>query len=644
MKKYAETFEIWGSLQTKEHLSIANELLQMFSDLKDMVQDLSATGVFDIGGSATEDVEIQNLLSNLDAMSVMMSVQFSLLDESIENMDPVIKNVLISCNELICLFVRKNSQNQITAFKHFDWFLSKVDRIPNSGKVARAIIAGNRSLIKQCPQKHLSEFIQKISVNGQRAEYLDLFVGLTDVDDTGDGSISGLRNEIARYITNTERSSEILLWCCSPDSKEYDERVNAMKAFADISNPPRNDELSENLQYHINLLQLLVGCKLGPKMQAVYSLDDIVYAIMDDRTISHVRNKLVLLLHEIIASNMEGIEASEFLWQFFEYISVFFQDAAKDFTVRLKQSKKMSMLSRMHYTEWIGNCTIACDLFFSGFDLAMFHDACDVEETSIVLTHRTESEILEVISELHKHINSFVVRHKSIMTQQSVDSFEHVTTVLSQLLQLDAELISDGQADQHERFIRNRRSQVNYQASLVEDVQQILNRRKFHDFVMYISLSDELQREKSIQAFLKLPEVAAAVSSDVRFEPFLLKIANYIRSQISRAFNAAVLDKSICPSAEWVVQTMRYILEDQIGSTVSIISDPMTPEEASLTSFHRTTMNSCGVTFLCMDLIAVGIDIPLTVEAIKLLILMLSPGKGKRDVQESMYQYLNETD
>jgi len=38
-------------------------------------------------------------------------------------------------------------------------------------------------LIKQCPRHYIAEFAQKILSGGQKPEYLDLFVGMTELSD-----------------------------------------------------------------------------------------------------------------------------------------------------------------------------------------------------------------------------------------------------------------------------------------------------------------------------------------------------------------------------------------------------------------------------------------------------------------------------
>ena len=647
MKKYAETFEIWQSLHRKDHLSIANDLLLTLDEMCEMALNPFSGNLFDLNSESAADVEIQNMFSNLDALEDIMAIQMALLDGSIDDMDPIVNNIMKSCNELMCAYVSGHPRNQEEAFKYFNWFLKKIDVVPSSSRVVKAIIFCNRNLIKQVPHKHLAEFIQKISVKGQHPEYLDLFVGLTSIDDTGDGNIALLRNEISRYVTNSDRSSYILLWCCARGSKDFDARVEAMEPYLDVDKPPRVEELSQDLQYHINLLQLLVGCKLGPKIQAIYPLDYVVAAILDVRTIIHVKNKLGAVLLDMIMSNIESIEASESLWLFFENVADYFQDAEDDIANWTKKSKQISRLGRTYYCKWIGLCVDACESFFSGFNMSIFNEACEVEESTFTITNRSEQDVLEVIATLKEAISNLLLKQKVMLAPNCTKRLEQTVAVLSQFMQHDTDFDENAQqlAGDESRFLRNRLNPVNRQASLTEDVKQTLVRKKYQEFLSHISTSLEELQEPSIQAFLKLPELSANVESDIRFEPFLLRITNYIRSQITRASYASSLDKSIYPSAMWVIQTLRLILENKIDVSINDLSDPLNSHgEIKSATWYHSAMNTCGVTYLCLDLITVGIETSLTVEAIKLLVLLTSISGGNLDIQETIHRYASETD
>ena len=108
--------------------------------------------------------------------------------------------------------------------------------------------------------------------------------------------MAAVRSEIAKHLTSVDRSSRILFWCCSRQSQEYNDRIEAMAPYLHDDICPNDKELPFELQYHINLLYLLAGCKLGPKLQGVYPLDDIIVALLDSRTIFNVQYALGILL------------------------------------------------------------------------------------------------------------------------------------------------------------------------------------------------------------------------------------------------------------------------------------------------------------------------------------------------------------
>lgn len=166
---------------------------------------------------------------------------------------------------------------------------------------------------------------------------------------------------IRKYILNHKnRKRKILLWCCGPQTDAYEARKSAMAkcaysqavalltdqhvlpsatvllshrpshGFSDRqlsilpvhNNPSSNsimanhhaaialgdEDLTSDLQYHIKLLVLLASCNLGPKLQAVYPTNDILYALLDPSTILPVKLALGKLLIEALRINPDKVE------------------------------------------------------------------------------------------------------------------------------------------------------------------------------------------------------------------------------------------------------------------------------------------------------------------------------------------------
>ena len=149
-------------------------------------------------------------------------------------------------------------------------------------------------------------------------------VGLTHVNDTGDSGILNIRNEIALHLSHQGKGA--IHWCAPKQSTYYQERREAMLPYLNMVPQPEDSELTSDLRFHINYIMLLIGCKLGPKLQAMYHFDDVIEGIIDSDTIFNVKKALGYLLLEMITTGLSGIEQSEYIWRFFDNSIKFFKD------------------------------------------------------------------------------------------------------------------------------------------------------------------------------------------------------------------------------------------------------------------------------------------------------------------------------
>ena len=188
LRTAAEMFEVWGGSCSgvnvnEEHVEVSKKMLadieEMIAFLKRNAKDLRKK--FGTGADFVVDVEVQQLLLNMDAISCFMAIQNALHDPSAGTPEPPVSDILKSCNELICWYVCDSPDNQKATFPYIAEFLDKVDDGVDCGLVAKAILRGNRSLIKQCPRHYFEIFTDKIRHSStRRPEFLDVFVGLTE--------------------------------------------------------------------------------------------------------------------------------------------------------------------------------------------------------------------------------------------------------------------------------------------------------------------------------------------------------------------------------------------------------------------------------------------------------------------------------
>ena len=645
LQRLAEAFEMWSDMAMPEELQVAISACDAIASIADLVRVRTVLKDFDLNPISFVDTEVQQLLKNLDAMSVFMTLQQALLDASLGEPHPQVKKIVTACNDLIAIFVENNEDNQAIAFKHIDWFLDRVDDGIHSSKVARFVLSGNRYLIKQCQRRYLAEFMQKIVTNGRKPEYLDMFVGMTQINDTGDSGVSALHSEIARYVTNVERADHVLLWCCGPKSKGYQERLKVMADFVKLPKPVPDDELPGDLQYHINLLSLLAGCKLGPKLQAVYPLDDVVAGILDEGTISNVRNGLVLLLVEMVTARVDGMVASESVWKFFEFVTQSFRNFLTELPLLLHKSENHLKLT--HCKDWMASCLKIISMFFADFDFEEFHDftSFDSDDHFSVITRRSEVEVREVINEMFRTIKKFRDRHISSLSKVSKVMFEDALVSWSDFSDESHVDFSFTIKDRRKSHASARR------ASIVAEIQQVFYRKQFGIFVDAIAptstetttLSHAVD-PLSLELLERMPSVYDPVQSDVRLEPFFLKLTTHLRGQLVRTTSARMLDKSSMETSVWVMRTLRHIIEKNIGTTVERISNPRVVAEVFDITYFHSVMDDYGVTYLCLDLISVGIDTKLCVEAVKLLAALLTRHGGNPSMQRTIHHYLSSTD
>ena len=641
----SESFELWCHLSSDKEVAAAQNLLNIINNIASQVARQHDTRKLDCDMGSRADREVQQLLYNMGAMSTFMSVQFALLDEGNKGQpDERIDAIITACNDLITLFVDSNEINQAVAFSHLEWFLDRVDDNLHSSRVARAIVAGNRSLIKQCSRGVVADMILKIIRHGRKPMYLDFLIGLTDVVDDGDSGILSLRSEISRYVTNRERSQFIIEWCDSSSEPGYEIRCQEMAPYVGAEQAFRDSELSPQLQYHINLIALLVGCKLGHKLQAVYAIEDYVAAIIDSRTLSNVRNALGLLLLEMVESSVDGLYGSESLWLFFDFTIDYFNDLNGKIVKSI--SSRESMYMRQELTEWMHISLMVVIQFFDYFDYVTFRDVTLFETDScFVITHRTDVEIQNLIDTLFRALQLVRTRQSAILGSVLLQYFDMALATLvqlcSQAIESETRKITVHPSSNPSK--KRRLSLKQQGAATADALHEAFYRKQFVIFLENITEKKEEYLRASVAMMEKLPSVRDHVESDVRLETFLARISSHVCSCINRSSSTMTLDKLTVDTTLWLVETWTMIIYKDIGVGVDMLVDPLkfiVPH----TSTYQTIMNDYGITVLCLNLVSVGIDSELSIAALKLLIALLAKSGGHKSVQDTIHDYLKNTD
>jgi hypothetical protein len=144
LKSLAEMFEIWCDLESEEDQRSAAKALEIIGNIKGYLANNNDDRSLGMRSVVLVDEEVQHILRNLDAMTAFMSLLEALYDGGREQLRPQIAEIMSSCCELICWFIKNLDTNQTAAFKYIGWFFDRMDEGISSSKVVRGILEGNQ--------------------------------------------------------------------------------------------------------------------------------------------------------------------------------------------------------------------------------------------------------------------------------------------------------------------------------------------------------------------------------------------------------------------------------------------------------------------------------------------------------------------
>ena len=619
LKNLAEAYELWGgAVCDGSDLGPAKNIVDILEDLSVHLTIKSESTTIESGPSSEPDREVQQLLFNLDAMSIFMTIERSILDGQIDEPVEMIKTLIKACNETIILYLSGNQVNQVAAFVYFNWFYDRIDDSVGSSRVAKAMIAGNRSLMKQCPKTMLSDLMKKIVSKGRKPEYLDLLVGMTEIIDDGDSGVIALRNEISRSVTNRDRVKFLIEWCDPPGTPGYEERKAAMAPFAGKNKIFSREDLPMQLQYHI------------------------IAAILDVDTIFNVRRCLGVLLEELVENRIDGIESSECIWEFLKYCEKMFDDMLTDLPTLLSRDQ---FLLRFQNAEWIKTILMIIVHFFDNFDFLVFRETAFDSDSAFKVTESSEEDIQLVIFNLHHSIKSIRESHGRLLGSKLTSTFEEALMSLSHLIvQVNTEKVSAPQG-RRSSLVGARRGDMGQGRNRADELHEAFYRKQYLTFLSSLRDDHSVHNNQAMKIFEKLPSVKDSVESDVRLEYFLIKISSHIRSRFNSSGAVKSLDSGVVTVAKWVLDTWTHLIQKEIGQiSLNDLADPQKVVVLPQYTRFQEILNSCGATVLCLDLIAVNVDHALVNGALKLLVVLLSGSGGNVTVQQTIYEFLFETD
>jgi len=641
IQRLAEMYEIWGELSSVQSQKSAVEMLDLITRLYQLLTKATDKWTLDTRAEILVDGEMQLLLKNLDAFSTFMFVNETLFAGGAEELQlPVIK-ILQALNKLIVVFTRHHVPNQMIAFRSLQWFIDRIDAGIGAAGVIKSIVAGNRKIILNTPRKIFKDMINKIVSKGKCSAYLQVLLAYVDTDTSGTGEVNAVQMDISRLLSAREIQSHIYLWLDAPGTAGYAQRSQEMEVYRYNDAQQTESTFSENMQYHVTLLKLLASCKLGIKLQAIYPFESVISCIMDPVTILAVKVPLANLLHELILSNIDGLIVSDAIWKLVNHLAYSLETMQTDLNMFLSYSPEY----RIVVGEWIIVSLRILEVFFNIFDIDLFDELISDEEVTLTLTDNTELEILNVCKRIYSAIRILMDGHPHLVgdsTRKCCHGTLQAVCMHNDTLFFDREF--DSTVTTREKYKRGPRFNTTF-----ADIQQEHFREKFAYFSKAVAGGEKYLEMDAVDLFERIPCLDTPnVTADVRYEPLINKLTSHFRTSIKRIHNTRVLDKDIKNTSIWFLQTLRYQLEKHVGISIDDNLDKLAkyeigPETSEAVKL-RGIYNEHGITYLCLELLANGIDHQLMLEAIKMLLVLLFKVGGSTVIQQNIYTYLVETD
>jgi len=658
LERNAETHELWGELTSDADYAMNKQTKDILVELSEMCR--KKIYVFDNSQMAfTPEVEIQNLLRNLGCFSIcekVLDLNGSVEpDEESGELGEVALNtrsLCKLCNELVYWFALDNSKNQMMVYDSLDFFLESLDDEINSDLCIRAIFSNNEYLMKFVPHVYLSNLVDKIIQGAKSPQYLSLAVSITNV---GDRNVVENQFEIVRLLTSPGRLQKVGCFLVPVNHPDYQRKRNMMIGL-DPSAEYKLHQLDPELAYHLALLEVLAGCTAGrlnvssieAKIQSVFSYIDCIEAILDPACC--LLAKLVtssFLLNAIIEVELivPGLGQSKCCWRL---ITSYIADLGS-FVDDLVKIDKLGWdapgVSRQRVDYQIQCICILSVFFDKNYQSGLFTNEAGNADGALDRVSMTLTQANNIIKTLYKLVRGV---HQLYSPRLSVRHKEYIKNAV---IFMNKSVPGGIEADL-EAKIKNEDERIAKEALLNAPSEADIGiekrlHNKYEDFLKQLDEDKDVQEKKNAEnlAFIsqieELPYIKDSSDYDIRYEPFIKKLVQHVRENITIIDNETRIDARCTKTTLWMIKSFRRMIENKMGMDIFERDEDGGEEQDLAAEPVITAFNTTGVTELCLDLIADGVDDELQEECINLCVGMLFKEGGSRAVQASMNKYLS---
>ena len=178
---------------------------------------------------------------------------------------------------------------------------------------------------------------------------------------------------MVKVLTDPDVVKEVVCFFTSPESVEYQEKVQMMKPFLKTKDVNIED-LPDKLKYHLVLMECLSSCTISnanmatieAKAQALFSFYDIVRAMLDPRTLLLVKIKMgMFFFNSTVDCEMvvPGMENSACMWELIRSFATVFVLARDELRTIEKCGWEASNVSRQNIEYMLVCVRITCAFF-----------------------------------------------------------------------------------------------------------------------------------------------------------------------------------------------------------------------------------------------------------------------------------------
>ena len=368
--------------------------------------------------------------------------------------------------------------------------------------------------------------------------------------------------------------------------------------------------------------------------------------MLDPRAIYLAKTRLGLFLFNAmieVEMAIPGTAENAAVWRLIESTIPLFEAAVEDLKLVQKHGWEASNVSRQKM-EYV----VTCIMIIAGFFQVCYDPSRIKAEETIEVHDRVQmtlAEVNELIGVLYEKIKAiydlnsrcfdeaqkaFIYEALSGLTKSGGQQFNNVAIERTYVPEMTGE-------DETE------------DPSLSTNIEARIAQR-FEEFLVYLSEDEEVRElaKSENRGFIgkieKLPFREDNCIADVRYEPFIKKLVAHARDRLERVRDEKRLDAKCAATTTWVIRSFRTMIENRWNMTIYERDEEGGEEEDEAAAPVIEALNKCGATTLCLDLISVGIDPNLMLEAVKLCVAMLFKEGGNLAVQETMHEYLQEND